>query len=100
MRSIFSLSFCFCICLTAAQAGDWKLPEESIALKNAPGADLVKANCLMCHSVEYITTQPPFTRDQWKASVTKMQQKFGAPVAPETVDPLVDFLLSAYGKTK
>ena len=53
----------------------------------------------MCHSHEYISTQPPFTRDQWKASVAKMQQKYGAPIAPEAVDALLDYLAQAYGKT-
>ena len=86
-------------CITAAIAADeWRLPEEKPAFKSAPGAALAQANCIMCHSHEYITTQPAFTRDQWKASVTKMQQKYGAPLAPEAVDALLDYLAKAYGK--
>ena len=81
-----------------ATADDWKLPDEKPAFKNAPGADIAQANCIMCHSHEYISTQPAFTRDQWKASVTKMQQKFGAPLAPEAVDALLDYLVRGYGK--
>ncbi len=81
-----------------AAAEDWKLPDEKPALKSAPGADLAQANCIMCHSHEYITTQPAFTRDQWKASVTKMQQKYGAPLAAENVDALLDYLVRSYGK--
>lgn len=86
----------FLIPLAAFAADDWKLPEEKPAFK--PGADLAMANCLICHSHEYITTQPPFTRDQWKASVTKMQQKYGAPITAENVEPLLDFLVKSYGK--
>lgn len=90
------------LCLTslaAFAADEWVLPPEQIVLKPNPGADLVKANCVMCHSVEYLTTQPLLSRDQWKAAVTKMQAKYGAPVAAEAVDPLLDYLVSSYGKT-
>ncbi|MEQ1859864.1 MAG: cytochrome c [Chthoniobacteraceae bacterium] len=90
--------FHFFVFIFIAAAEDWTLPAEQVVLKPNPGADLVKANCLMCHSVDYITTQPSLTRDQWKASVTKMQQKYGAPVVAESVDPLLDYLLRSYGK--
>ena len=83
---------------TAIAADEWKLPDEKPAFKAAPGAELVQANCIMCHSHEYITTQPAFTRDQWKASVAKMQAKYGAPLAPENVDALLDYLAQSYGK--
>ena len=93
------ISIALLACTTAAIAADeWRLPEEKPAFKSAPGADLVQASCIMCHSHEYITTQPPFTRDQWKASVTKMLQKYGAPIAPEKVDALLDYLAASYGK--
>ncbi len=93
------IAFAILACVTVAIAADeWRLPEEKPAFKPAPGADLAQANCLMCHSHEYITTQPAFTREQWKASVMKMQQKYGAPIAPETVDPLLDYLVQTYGK--
>ena len=91
--------FAVLACITVAIAADeWRLPDEKPAFKSAPGADIAQANCIMCHSHEYITTQPAFTREQWKASVTKMQQKFGAPLAPEAVDALLDYLVQSYGK--
>ena len=93
------ISIAFLACITSAIAADeWKLPDEKIAFKSAPGAQLAQANCIMCHSHEYITTQPPLTRDQWKASVTKMLQKYAAPIAPENVDALLDYLAQSYGK--
>ena len=82
----------------AIAADEWKLPDEKPAFKAAPGAELVQANCIMCHSHEYITTQPALTRDQWKAAVAKMQAKFGAPLAPGNVDALLDYLVATYGK--
>ena len=92
-----AIFFLACI-ISANAADDWKLPDEKPAFKAAPGADLVMASCIMCHSHEYITTQPPLARDQWKASVAKMQAKYGAPLAPENVDALLDYLAQSYGK--
>jgi mono/diheme cytochrome c family protein len=86
-------------CSSAALAADeWRLPDEKPAFKSATGSELAQANCIMCHSHEYITTQPAFTRDQWKASVAKMQAKYGAPILPEAVDALLDYLVRSYGK--
>ena len=93
------ISIAFLACVTSAVAADeWKLPEEKIAFKSASGAQFAQASCIMCHSHEYITTQPPLTRDQWKASVTKMLQKYAAPVPPENVEALLDYLAQSYGK--
>ena len=93
------LPLVFLLTASLAGAGDaWTLPEEKSVLKEAAGIDAVKANCMLCHSAEYIATQPRFTREQWKASVTKMQQKFGAPIAAEAVEPLLDYLTQHYGK--
>ena len=83
---------------TRAADPTWTMPAEETRLKAGPGADMVKANCLLCHSTDYISTQPPLTRDQWKATVTKMQQKFGAPYNAEKMDPVIDYLVKSYGK--
>lgn len=83
----------------SAAGEDWKLPPETARLKPGPGADLVTISCTLCHSVDYISTQPPLNRAQWKAAITKMQQKYGAPVAPDKVDSLLDYLVRHYGRT-
>lgn len=77
----------------------WKLPPEPLTLKDGPGIDLMKANCLLCHSTEYISTQPPLKRSQWEAEVAKMRTKFGAPIATNTVPELVEYLVKNYGTT-
>jgi mono/diheme cytochrome c family protein len=74
-----------------------ELPQESPAFKPLPGAELAMSQCLICHSSEYITTQPPLSRATWKATVEKMQHKFGAPLQAEQVEALVDYLTKAYG---
>lgn len=77
----------------------WKLPPEPWTLKEGPGINLMKANCLLCHSTEYISTQPPLKRSQWEAELAKMRTKFGAPIATNTVPELVEYLVKNYGTT-
>jgi len=89
------------ICLTSflvrgAQV-EIQLPPEINAFKQDAGAELANAQCLICHSVEYVSMQPPMTRAFWKSSVQKMQQKYGAAIVDEQVDPLADYLARNYG---
>src|SRR4051812_27772400 len=76
----------------SAAALEIQLPPETGVFKQDVGAELANGQCLICHSVEYVTTQPPMQRAFWKASVQKMQQKYGAPVPDAQVEPLVDYL--------
>ena len=73
------------------------LPPETAKLKPGPGSELVTAQCLICHSAEYISTQPRLMRPAWKAAVQKMKDKYGAPVAADQMDALVDYLVKNYG---
>jgi hypothetical protein len=73
--------------------------ENEFRLKEAPGRNLVEANCSMCHSLDYIQMNSPFLdRKGWEASVNKMIKAMGAPVAEADVQQLVDYLASQYGK--
>src|SRR5438034_1212898 len=74
-----------------------QLPPEVNAFKQDVGAEIANAQCLICHSVEYITTQPKMQRPFWKAGVQKMQQKYGALISDAQVEPLVDYLVKNYG---
>jgi len=74
------------------------LPPDGAALKQAPGVEFAAAQCMTCHSAEYINSQPSLTRTAWKASVDKMKAKFGAPIPDDQVEKLADYLAAAYGK--
>jgi len=74
-----------------------QLPPEVNAFKQDVGAEIANAQCLVCHSVEYVSTQPPLPRTFWKTSVQKMQQKYGAAIPEEEVDVLADYLTRNYG---
>ena len=56
------------------------------------GAEVVNNNCLACHSVGMVLTQPPLSRQTWEAEVTKMRNAYKAPIATEDVTSIVDYL--------
>src|SRR5882724_11268927 len=86
-------------CFSAVQAFglEIKLPPETGAFRQDSGAEIANAQCLICHSVEYVTMQPPMPRPFWKSSIQKMQQKYGAPIPDVQVEELADYLARNYG---
>lgn len=73
------------------------LPTETPVFKPAAGVELVQANCLVCHSSDYIAQQPAKPRDFWEATVKKMIEKYGAPTTPEVATHIVEYLTANYG---
>jgi cytochrome c551/c552 len=82
---------------TATLALDIQLPPETTAFKQDSGAEIANAQCLICHSVEYVTMQPPMPLPFWKSSIQKMQQKYGAPIPDADVAALAEYLARNYG---
>ena len=83
----------------SAVAGEVKfvLPPETAKFRPGPGVELAVAQCLVCHSADYINTQPRLARAAWSATVLKMQQKYGATIQTNSLDRLVNYLTTAYG---
>lgn len=75
----------------------FELPPETATFKPGPGVEAAKAQCLLCHSADYVSTQPRLPRAFWKANVQKMKEKFGAPIPADQVDVLVEYLATTYG---
>ena len=71
--------------------------DAGMAFKPGPGLAAAQANCLTCHSSAYVATQPPLTRAQWTAEVTKMKNVYGAPIADDQIPAIVDYLVANYG---
>jgi sulfite dehydrogenase (cytochrome) subunit B len=93
----------FLILATATmQAADrgWQLPEERITIPPGPGSEIVSTQCITCHSPDYMAIQPPLNRAVWTATVTKMKDKYGAPIPPEQIDAIVNYLVRTYGTEK
>ncbi len=80
-----------------ATALDIQLPTETATLHpgTGPGAQSA-ALCLMCHSVDYLSSQPPMPLGFWDAEVKKMVGTYGAPIPAEQVPLIVQYLNQAY----
>jgi cytochrome c551/c552 len=74
-----------------------ELPPETASFKPAPGSEIANGQCLTCHSVDYVLTQPPEQRAFWAAEVKKMNKVYGAQIPEDQVESLADYLASNYG---
>lgn len=73
--------------------------EAEIVLKDSPGRQLVEANCVMCHSLDYIVMHSVFLdRKGWEGSVNKMVKVMGAPIAEQDTAAIIEYLARNYGK--
>lgn len=95
--SLFIATLTFVAMSAIANEVTIALPAETAVLRPGKGLELAQANCLICHSPDYIQTQPPMPRKFWEAEVKKMREKYGAPTPEETVPTLVDYLAATYG---
>jgi mono/diheme cytochrome c family protein len=72
--------------------------ESKVMLRDGPGKDKAQV-CVACHSLDYIPMNSRFLdKAGWTASVNKMINAFGAPIAKEDVDAIATYLAVNYGK--
>jgi hypothetical protein len=72
--------------------------EDDIVLKEGTGRDLVEVNCGACHSLDYVEMNSPFLdQEKWAATIKKMIEKFGAPIAEGDVPGITEYLATNYG---
>ena len=76
------------------QVGKW--PTYTAELAPGPGRDTVLGHCSMCHSVTYITMQPPLPAATWEAEVHKMIKTFGAPIQDAQAKEIITYLQAHY----
>jgi hypothetical protein len=70
---------------------------DSDRMFQGSGADAINNNCLACHSAGMVLNQPELSRQAWTAEVNKMIAAYKAPVAPEDVGAIVDYLVRTKG---
>ena len=89
------------ISITAAAAVKTiQLPPDPVQLKPSPlpGYSKAQANCVACHSAEYMLYQPPTApRAYWDAMVKRMKAVFKAPINDADMPDIVDYLAKTYG---
>ena len=73
------------------------LPDSDKMFPDGPGSDAINNNCLACHSAGMVLNQPVLSKQAWAAEVSKMINNYKAPVAPEDVGPIVEYLTALKG---
>lgn len=76
------------------------LPNVSVKLKDGENRMKVETYCAVCHSTDYITMQPRFSKAQWTGTVNKMIKTFGAPIPQEDAEKIISYLAAEYGTGK
>ena len=95
MKTILLAALSIC----ALAAASVTAGEEKVKLKEGAGVDKVRANCVSCHSLDYIPLNSPFLDEKgWDAEVKKMINAFKAPIKPEDAVPITEYLARYYGK--
>jgi cytochrome c5 len=73
------------------------LPESEGMFPDGQGSDAINNNCLACHSADMVLNQPAMSREAWASEVEKMINNYKAPIAPEDVGPIVEYLATLKG---
>jgi mono/diheme cytochrome c family protein len=71
-----------------------ELPASDESFPPGVGADIAASQCLICHSAGMVLRQPPLTKEEWRAEITKMRSAYGAPIPDDQVDRLSEYLKS------
>ena len=74
------------------------LPDSDKMFPDGRGSDAVNNNCLACHSADMVLNQPALSKQAWATEVAKMINNYKAPIAPEDVGAIVDYLTALKGK--
>jgi len=77
-----------------------ELPPDGMQLtpSTLPGYEKAQAQCVSCHSAEYMKYQPATApRAYWEAMVKRMKDVFKAPINDADMPAIVDYLAKTYG---
>ena len=68
------------------------LPPDPLFFQPGPGQKIANTYCLICHSADYIYTQPLHSQEQWQSIVLKMKKAFGCPIPDDQIPVLGTYL--------
>jgi mono/diheme cytochrome c family protein len=73
------------------------LPDSDKMFPGGPSSDAINNNCIACHSAGMVLNQPALSKQAWAAEVNKMINNYKAPIAPEDVGAIVEYLTALKG---
>src|ERR1700751_3182579 len=83
--------------LTALKSLKLDIPTSDALFPPGPESDTMNTNCLACHSADHVLNQPSLSREAWQEVVNKMITAYKAPVSPDDVKAIVDYLVRVKG---
>ena len=93
-RRIVLVAIAIAFSASAAARAD----ETKFKLPPGPEAVTVRANCSICHSLDYLQMNSGFMdKAAWEAEVRKMVKVMGVPISAEDAARIVDYLTRNYG---
>lgn len=100
LATLVVLTVCALFHPAHAAARTIDLPPDGVQLKpsSLDGYTKAQANCVACHSAEYMQYQPPTApRPYWDAMVKRMKAVFKAPIDDADMPAIVEYLAKTYG---
>ena len=70
-------------------------PTDPSSFQPGSGQEIASAYCVICHSADYIYTQPPHSQTTWTEIIKKMKLAFGCPIPDESIALLSEYLDSS-----
>jgi hypothetical protein len=74
------------------------LPHDEPIFPPGPGRDEFVSACVICHSPQYITMQPRFSKATWLGEVKKMKDVYGAHISDDQVSKIAEYLFFINGE--
>lgn len=71
-------------------------PLSALDLAAGDGRAEVQIYCNTCHSLRYITMQPPLPAATWEAEVNKMNKAMGAGIPEDAAKKIISYLQAHY----
>jgi hypothetical protein len=84
---------------TLAKPVTYTMPPETSTLNKTGDQGFLRTEivCVVCHSRDYITTQPPGKgKEFWTAEVNKMVTVYGAAITEPERPAIIDYLTASY----
>ena len=76
----------------AATTRSITFPTDPFSFQPGSGQEIASTYCVICHSADYIYTQPLHSQKTWTEIIKKMKLAFGCPIPDESIALLSEYL--------